>query len=219
MTDHAKNMLTHEHFFDFVFNDVMLNELLWRADKSTNCFVNDIQPMINANPDLSSKNITVNSNITNSGVYINILDISKNQIGHVSLHLEKFQPKNIVSPGALHIQNNSSNIYQLLSLDRHPDSSNPMSVNYKLSSVNLKNAKNQKTDISDDITNTSKIIFFVLNAYTTTVLNNPLSLYYKRSYNNTVHPQLMTIVRTRPQIHRTALTKTLKGGAKKRKDK
>lgn len=199
----------------------MLNELLWRADISTNCFVNDIQPMINSNPALRNKNITVQSNITNNGIYVNIRDGSKNQVGHVSLHLQQLTQSSIKSPGALHIQNNTSDVYQLLNVERKPDDCNPMSVNYKLSSINLKNAKGSNTTICRDVQETSKIILSVLNYYTTTVINNPLSLYHKRSYNNTVHPYLMSIVRTRPSIKRTALTKTLKGGkrAKAKKSK
>jgi hypothetical protein len=215
MSDISKNIVTHEYLFDFIFNDVMLNELYWRADPSTNCLVNDIQPLIDVEPSLQHKNITVQTNITNKGIYINIYELHV-KIGHVSLHLEYKQLKNIKSPGALHIQNDNSSIYQLLSLVRYPDSCNPSSINYKLSSINTSKLQ-IIPPICKEVTTTSNIILSVLKKYTSSPIGNPLSLYNTRCSNNTVHPYLMTVIRTRPKIIRTGLTRSLKGGKNKRR--
>jgi hypothetical protein len=206
------NILTHEHIFDFIFNDGMLNELYWRADQTTNCLINDIQPLINADPYLYSKNITVQTNITNEGIYINIYDQFK-QIGHVSLHLKLLQSTSIKPPGALHIQNDGSKVYQLLSLTRYPNSCNPSSISYTLSSFNKHKSKSTKS-ICTEVTITSNIILSVLEKYTSSPVGNPLSLYHPKCSNNTVHPYLMDVIRTRPSIYRTGLTKGLKGGKK-----
>lgn len=213
MASITANILTHEHIFDFIFNDVMLNELYWRADPTTNCLINDINPLINTDPYLYSNNITVKTNITNEGIYINIYDQFK-QIGHVSLHLKLLQSKSIKSPGALHIQNNISKVYQLLSLVRYPNSCNPSSISYTLSSFNKHKSKQTKS-ICTEVTITSNIILSILEKYTSSPVGNPLSLYHPRCSNNTVHPYLMNVIRTRPSIYRTGLTKGLKGGTRK----
>lgn len=213
MTDISTNILTHNYLFNFIFNDVMLNELYWRADPSTKCLVNDIQSLINTNSLLYSKNIIVQTNITNNGIYINIYKF-KTQIGHVSLHLKLIPSNNIKSPGALHIHNKGSNIYQLLSLIRYPDSCNPSRISYTLSSINKSQSK-IGSSICNEVTITSNIILSVLEKYTSSPVGNPLSLYHPRCSNNTVHPYLMNVIRTRTSIYRTGLTKGLKGGIRK----
>lgn len=206
---------SHEHFFSFVNSDDLLNEFLWRADRSVNRLRRDV---VYALRNAGFPNLRIGTNVTHSGVYINMLDSSGKRMLHISFHLQPSYIQPPQSPGAIHAMNNFANpgVYQMFYVVQRLSVCNPGAVN-GLNLLRSSYDPNMYSSICGSLDTTVDIILGVVNRYFKQP-TEPLSLYHNLSgRRTTVHPQLMPIIRSRPHIiTRTALTAGLAGGAKSR---
>lgn len=205
------NRSTHNYIFNYLYTDELLNEFLWRADPSTKYFANDISNALLTSGINPTNNIIVQIQLFNNGMYINIYQHNTaNKIGHISLHL-----LNNISEGAgkLHIKNNKTNTYQLLHISKSYDMQSFPQLDIKLSSI----YSSSKTKYIDNLLiNICNIIIQILNQYFSPE-SNQMSLYHKICSTGKQHRTLMPIIRTRPNILRTTLSASSKGGKRIRR--
>lgn len=204
------NMATHEQFFAFVNSYDLLNEFLWRADPSNNRLKHDVDNALRINglPILSVK-----PNITPRGIYINVMYRNKQQ-WHISFHLHK--DNNPPVPGAIHIGDNKNpqykKAYQLLYLVAAPAECDQTKVNH-IELVRSSYEPNTLTSICGLYEPSIQIVLNIVEKYLSSP-PEPLSLHYNLSgIYNTPHPELISIINSRPtNITRTAVPSQYKGG-------
>jgi hypothetical protein len=205
------NIQSHEYFFDFVNSDILLNEFLWRADKSQNILKQSLDNALRRHGYIRMYVIT---RVTNSGVYINVFN-NNVKVWHISFHLEPSVSNPTPPPGALHIRSNiitTTNAYQILRVTAIPmacASGTPTRLQFSAGTFH----PTSYTSICGALEPSIRIILNIVEQYFTPQTNR-LSLYNDLSNKMRIpHPNLMAIIRTRPtHISRSTLTAGLIGG-------
>ncbi len=203
------NINTHARMFDYAYNDILLNELLWRADTSVNRLKTDLDTAL---LNYGYNQVSTKPRVSQSGLYINVL-YNNTKLWHLSFHLQYSPILSSQNPGTFHIKSNiiPSHPYQTLRIIAAPSSvCDPPGANRLQFTASVTHPSS--SSICGVLDPTIDIVMSVLNRYFNSV-SDQLSLHHNLSNRSNPHPELMPIIRTRPtNITRTALTAGLVGG-------